>query len=568
MLVSVLSYLESSSHLSLFNNVVFSGLALALVLHLLLRQLIGRGRTIYPPSPKGLPIFGNIFQLPSRRHWLKYDEWAKQYGDVFRFTSFGETTIILSSVQAASELLEARGAIYSDRPASTFAGDIVGWNLGLGYARFAPTAPPPTSARAASPTEPWPVHSDMRFRALRKFFHDAIGPRACVNPDLIALQARARSGLLTRLLRTAKEAGEAGADFERPIRQSTAALILLLTYGYEVNDRGYDPLVQIVDDAMVGFSAASDPDAFWVDRWPILRHIPAWCPGAGFHEKARLFRADRKKLYDVPFNHVQQQLRGGTALPSIVSSQISAGPDIDKTRDEFIKAAAASLYSGGADTTPLSLLTFFLVMALYPDVQTRAQHEIDSLLGPASSSADCRLPSIDDYEKLSYIKALVKELWRWNPIVPLGLAHRVTEDDVYRGMFIEKGTTVYANIWSILHDEKTYPSPFVFQPERFLNVDGSTKILAKTEDPGFIAFGFGRRICPGIHLAENSVFLYVASILYLFNISKARDADGREIVPEVDYDGFISHPGPFECRLTTRSGEVEELITRELHGHV
>ncbi|KAI0253357.1 hypothetical protein BJV78DRAFT_1081854, partial [Lactifluus subvellereus] len=115
-----------------------------------------------------------------------------------------------------------------------------------------------------------------------------------------------------------------------------------------------------------------------------------------------------------------------------------------------------------------------------------------------------------------------------------------TEDDVYRGMFIEKGATVYKlNLtWQlgcrgILHDEKTYPSPFRFHPTRFLDANGNLKTLTRTEDPGFVAFGFGRRYCPPNCNAENSVFLYVASVLYIFDICKAKDAPGRDIVPEL-----------------------------------
>ena len=81
-------------------------------------------------------------------------------------------------------------------------------------------------------------------------------------------------------------------------------------------------------------------------------------------------------------------------------------------------------------------------MSLYPAIQTRAQAEIDALL----SSSD-RLPSLDDRPDLPYVDALMKELWRWNPSVPLGLAHRVAEDNVYCGMEIKEGTTIYANIW-------------------------------------------------------------------------------------------------------------------------
>lgn len=79
----------------------------------------------------------------------------------------------------------------------------------------------------------------------------------------------------------------------------------------------------------------------------------------------------------------------------------------------------------------------------------------------------------------------------------IGLAHRVTQDDVYKGLFIAKGTIVYPNIWAMLYDPQTYPSPSSFDPGRFLetDLDGRLKLrkLEKAEDPGWVAFGFGRR---------------------------------------------------------------------------
>jgi cytochrome P450 len=91
---------------------------------------------------------------------------------------------------------------------------------------------------------------------------------------------------------------------------------------------------------------------------------------------------------------------------------------------------------------------------------------------------------------------------------------------------------------SILHDETLYPSPFTFLPDRFLNEKGRLSTSDATEAVNS-AFGFGRRICPGLYLAENSVFLGIATILTVFDISRAVDEMGREVVPEVEYDGFI-----------------------------
>ena len=84
---------------------------------------------------------------------------------------------------------------------------------------------------------------------------------------------------------------------------------------------------------------------------------------------------------------------------------------------------------------------FFLAMASYPDVQLRAQAELDAVVGTG------RLPEYDDQEALPYVNALVKELLRWRSVVPLAVPHRVLEEDEYRGWRIPKGAIVIPNIW-------------------------------------------------------------------------------------------------------------------------
>lgn len=128
---------------------------------------------------------------------------------------------------------------------------------------------------------------------------------------------------------------------------------------------------------------------------------------------------------------------------------------------------------------------------------------------------------------------------------------------------------------SMLHDPEVFPEPERFMPERYLKEDGTLRELERHEDPSIIGFGFGRRcvlatcisqmsmhgprwvsletdninpdmacrrrnrICPGMFFAMNSIFIGIATMLYVFDISKSRDERGREIVPDVDFRGFI-----------------------------
>ena len=80
-------------------------------------------------------------------------------------------------------------------------------------------------------------------------------------------------------------------------------------------------------------------------------------------------------------------------------------------------------------------------MAQYPDVQKRAQAELDAVVGAE------RMPRMSDRSALPYVEALVKECFRWNPIVPLALPHMAAADDEYKGFFIPKGSVIFANSW-------------------------------------------------------------------------------------------------------------------------
>ena len=108
--------------------------------------------------------------------------------------------------------------------------------------------------------------------------------------------------------------------------------------------------------------------------------------------------------------------------------------------EELIKDSAGVTYAAGADTSVSTLTTFILAMTLHPEIQKRAQAELDAVLGD-------RLPTFADKDDLPFVTAVMKEVLRWIPVLPLAVPHRAMSTDQYKGYFIPAGASVLGNTW-------------------------------------------------------------------------------------------------------------------------
>ncbi|KIJ34803.1 hypothetical protein M422DRAFT_34906 [Sphaerobolus stellatus SS14] len=488
---------------------------LALLLFLYLRT---RNQTSLPPGPPKSFIVGNAFNMPRRKAWMIWSAWKKTYGDIISLSIFGRNIIVLNSAEVAFELLHRRSAIYSDRPNLPMGGDLVGWNRGLSLT---------------------PYGEQFRFR--RKLLHQVFSPRPVV-AHFPALERNVKNLLILRLLKTPER-------FADHIRDTAAATVLGIAYGYVLKDKDNESFVQKGHEALGQFSSSTAPGAFLVDIIPILKYVPAWFPGAEFRRKAAIWRKTASDAADSGFAYTNNELTKGTAPPSFIREHLSQS--LTPEKENALKWTAFSIFGGGFDTTSSAILTFFLAMTLYPEVQAKAQAEIDMVIGNA------RLPTMADRSSLPYVEALVREVFRWGPPVPGGVPHRVMKDDIYNGYRIPAGSTVVSNIWGMTHDEQLFPEPDKFIPERYLEI----KELEPSKDSFQLAFGFGRRVCPGQHFATASVFMATAMTLATMNITKASDKEGKVIEPVADWHpGTISHPFPFQCKITPRFLDIENLV--------
>lgn len=471
-----------------------------------------------PPGPRALPIIGNLLDMPKDHEWVKFSEWAKQYGDLVDLVIFGQHYMIVNSVTMAGKMLEKKSHKYSERPILQMGGELIGWKDILTLLPYGP-----------------------RFRNHRKMFHQVIG-----TPAAMTRFHHIKEYETHRFLKSLLASPD---DLLSHIRKTAAAIILRISHGYEVQE-GTDPFVSLADAALEQFSLSTSPGAFLVNLVPALQYLPDWFPGAGFKKTAREWRKTLNYMVEGPFQFVTKSMEEGTARTSMASQLLRNAEALSADEVHDIKWATATVYAGASDTTVATIYSFFKAMILYPEVQAKAQAELDHVIG-----AD-RLPTIADRERLPFVSALAMEALRWHVVAPTGFAHSVRDDDLHDGYFIPKGSIVIPNLWYMAHDPRSYYDPMKFNPDRFVR----TKDHEPELDPREIIFGFGRRICPGRLFADASVFLTCAMALAAFNIGPHME-DGKPVIPDVKQGtGIISHPSVFKCTITPRSSRVVALI--------
>ncbi|KEP48556.1 cytochrome P450 family protein [Rhizoctonia solani 123E] len=318
-------------------------------------------------------------------------------------------------------------------------------------------------------------------------------------------------------------------------------------YGYEVASSN-DPLATRTQKLFSYFTYALISSNYLVNLIPALRYVPAWFPGAGWKREVLKWRKEKDSLVDELYNIGLENKKKSESAHIMVTDLLRKALELGLTKEEAAedaKQAAITLIGGSIETTMSTLMMFILAMVLHPEVQEKAQQELDSVIGNG------RLPTFEDQANLGCIERIIQELLRWYPVAAFGVPHTCFEDDTYKGYHIPKGAIVVGNVWAMTRDKTVYKNPDVFDPDRFL--DPST--------PPSPAFGWGRRRCPGNHLAQASLFISIASILMTFNIGLAQDKDGHEIRPSGKMvNSLVLTPEKFPLKLTPRSAKHEELI--------
>ncbi|KAJ6488265.1 cytochrome P450 [Mycena vitilis] len=537
-------------------------LAISTLVPLFLWFLFSRRRRtslLYPPGPPGIPLVGNTFENFGAHKYRTYKAWGDKYGPVTYFRLLTEHVIVLNTREAAAKSLEKRSALYADRPRQIMCGELISWNRGIALSR-----------------------AGKRHRAYRKLVNGTLS--ASASKSLRSVQERAAHNFARHLFReytsssiAPKKEIDADYRFLDILKRNVGLNVVGIIFGSDpappdgqsVGMTQEDMVTYIgqADHAHAIFARALEPFAYMVDWIPWLKHIPEFFPFASFKRDARRAREDLEALTMFPYLKTRSRIKSGSSQMSYLDSCFAANPNPTPEEEDAFAWTAVSAYTGGSDTTIAAVTTIFLAAALNPQAQALAQLEIDSIVGHG------RMPVFEDRDSLPYVNAFVQECLRSVPAVPTGVAHRAMENDTVEGYFVPKGATVITNIWGMLHDENVYNSPSTFDPSRFLPSTGtptSPEIAGRSEpDIGSLPFGFGRRICPGMHLADASVWIYAASVLWAFDIRmKSGDKGENNVATTWENakfsDGAIMYPLPFEVDLRPRSADIESFLKKDV----
>ncbi|KAI9702672.1 MAG: hypothetical protein M1820_006056 [Bogoriella megaspora] len=428
------------------------------------------------PGPKGLPVIGSVHELPAECSWLKFADWAREYGPIYQVNLGGTNHIWISKDRIAHDLLSKRAAIYSDRPHIPALID---------------------DNRTSAQYLPLLSKNDAWTRQ-RKFAKQIMAQSEKAGfyqyPELESRR------MLVEML---DDASKYNTSLESYIARVTSRL----AWGTPTSS---DELKQRARELLIGVS----PTGALGNKIPFVMDLPDWLAPAKAWERRRA-RTERK-FFDIMQGNVKAQMAEKADQPSWTRSffekQASWG-----FQSELEGAYAVGMHGiAGALTIAAPMQSFCLAMVHYPQYQSILHDEIDRVCGD-------RMPVFTDMPNMPVLRAFIRESMRWRPAVPTGIPHELVQDDVYEGYHLPAGSVMHPLEWCISRDPVMFPDPEAYNPMRWLDPAYPTFKEDSTVNPtitNYSQFGYGRRVCQGMGVTEADMFVGVGAMAWLFHIAK------------------------------------------------
>ncbi|KAG1855978.1 cytochrome P450 [Suillus subluteus] len=457
-----------------------------------------------PPGPPGRWLLGNT--MPKSKSFSLM--WTEQYGPVFSLKQGHRIFVVIGRYQAAVDIMEKEGANLADRPRSIAVQETLSDGMRIIL-----------------------EGSGEKLRRLRRVLHAGLQPKVAETYE--PMQTRNAKNLILDILNDPK-------NHQGHAMRYAASVVMSFTYGKTTPTSYSDPEVVAINKSLERFGQAMKPGAYLVDAYPILRFIP------GYLNQLKAWHREELALFDGQLDAVRRQMREETAGPSFGRFILEHQKQY-QLEDKELGYIAGGMFAAGSDTTACAISIMMMAASIHTDAQARVQEELDDVVGRT------RLPTFGDQEMLPQVTAFMLESLRWRPVALGGLAHRATKDIIWNNYLIPAGATVIGNHWAIANDPEVFPEPQKFNPQRWIDDAGRVR-----NDLRFFTFGFGRRVCPGQHVANRSIFINTALILWAFRLSENPAAK----IDTLAFSETVAiHPAPFEICLEKR---IEENLIREL----
>ncbi|KAK7391183.1 hypothetical protein VNO78_19595 [Psophocarpus tetragonolobus] len=429
-----------------------------------------------PPGPTGLPIIGNLHQVGPKPHWW-LSRLAQSYGPLMSLRLGSVTVVVASSPGAAREIFEKNDQAFANRPipesvaAQPNVGDTLAWAPG-----------------------------DQRWRRRRRVCRTEMLTR-----ERLDLLQHLRHEKVQELVEHLGKQGENGKSVD--IGEMAFATMLNLISNTVFSEDMVDP----------GFECAGE---FKEMVWRIMEDAGKVNLSDYFPLLKRFDLQGVKRHVEVSYlslHHIFDDIIN-KRLTQTQSSSLLKGDFLDvllhhcqQPHSHFtlqnIKPLILDLFIAGSDTSGSTIEWAMAELLRNPEVMQKAREEVIKVIGRSKEVKESDIPG------LAYVQAIVKETLRLHPPVPLLLPYVAGHDVEVSGYTIHKGNQVLINAWSIGRNPMFWDDPLSFQPERFL----SSNIDFQGRDFQYLPFGAGRRICPGLPLANRMITLMLATFLHSFH---------------------------------------------------
>ncbi|KXJ84916.1 cytochrome P450 [Microdochium bolleyi] len=342
-----------------------------------------------------------------------------------------------------------------------------------------------------------------KWRLFRKLIHQHVASSQCEKSYIQMIEAEETQMMRDFLVNP--------QDFMLHPKRTSNSVIISVAYGLRSESYSTSHVIELYD-IIDRFSTLLEPGALPpVDIFPLLRLLPeSWF--GNWVQKCTAIRLRMKKLYSGVLSKVLDRRRAHITRSSAIDYVLDRQDSLSMTQNQ-LEFIGGVFQEGGSETIASTMLVVIQALALNPQIQRAAQKEIDAVIG------EDRSPVWSDYDRLPYVTMIIKEAFRWRPIAPLAFPHALTSDDTVDGYFLPRGAVIFINVWGLHHDDR---------------YEGKTKLAAEDH----YGYGAGRRICPGIHLAEREMFIGIARLIWAFDFGQKLDNLGSPISTDTNPDGL------------------------------